>query len=59
MSLNKKVPKEVSKGESVVGLAPAMPVTLPLNPLPTTSPKVRYSLPQFMIDIYLKNGSAF
>ena len=59
MSLNKKVPKEVSKGESVVGLAPAMPATLPLVPLPAASPWVRYALVQFMIDLYLKKGTAF
>ena len=38
LSLNKKVPKEVSKGESVVCLAPAMQATLPLNPFPAASP---------------------
>ena len=40
LSLNKKVPKEVSKGESVVGLAPAMPVTLPPCPPPDRIAKV-------------------
>ena len=48
LSLNKKVPKEVSKGESVVCLAPAMQATLPLNPLPAASPEVQYSLLLFM-----------
>jgi len=41
LSLNKKVPKEVSKGESVVCLAPAMQATL----------KIKVCLPPASIDI--------
>ena len=42
MSLNKKVPKEVSKGESVVCLAPAMQATLKIKVcLPPASIAIR------------------
>ena len=47
LSLNKKVPKEVSKGESVVCLAPAMQATLPLDPLPAALLRVRFAFRRF------------
>ena len=59
MSLNKKVPKEVSTGESVVCLAPAMQATLPRNPLPAASPWVRFSFRRFKKVAFSKSLPSF